>query len=137
MGVIGATLGAGISTLQGHRGLLLDALVSMKVVTADGRLITVSETEHEDLFWAMRGAGANFGIVTEATFRTYEQTNGGQATVIDLVFPPAANHSYYQTLAAYGDDMPSKLALTAVGMYNRDAGIVSTQLSQIQPDISG
>jgi FAD/FMN-containing dehydrogenase len=118
--------------MQGHRGLLHDALLSVRMVTAEGYLITASETEHQDLFWALRGAGANFGIVVDATFRMYDMTNDGQATVIDLVFPAVANQSYYRTLETYGEDMPTNLALTAVAIYNREAGMVSTAKSAFQ-----
>lgn len=58
------TLGAGIGRYQGVFGLLIDSLVSVRLVTADGRLITVSATSNPDLFWAIRGAGSNFGIST-------------------------------------------------------------------------
>ena len=54
---------------MGTFGLILDALVSARVVTATGEVIEVSDTHNEDLFWTIRGAGANFGIITEATFQ--------------------------------------------------------------------
>ncbi|KEY70387.1 hypothetical protein S7711_09361 [Stachybotrys chartarum IBT 7711] len=120
VGVIGATLGAGISPMQGVRGLMIDALLSVQLITAEGDLITVSSTEHPDLFWGLRGAGANFGIVVEATYRMYDLTNHGEVTVIDLVFPASANQSFFRTLHAYDDALPAELAMTAVGVYNRE-----------------
>lgn len=70
-GVLGAYLGAGFGNLQGQVGFGVDNILEMRVVTADGNLRTVSASQEKDLFWAMRGAGPNFGIVTSATVKTY------------------------------------------------------------------
>ena len=63
-GVGGLTLGGGMGRLQRKHGFTIDNLVAVDLVTADGELIHVSEDENADLFWGMRGAGANFGVVT-------------------------------------------------------------------------
>lgn len=112
-------MGAGFGPLKGHRGLLLDALESVRMVTADGRLVTASARQNPDLFWAVRGAGANFGVVTSATFKVYDITNKGQVMVADLVYPATANHTFWRTLQSFEHAMPSRLALTAVAVYNR------------------
>ncbi len=67
-GVAGLTLGGGMGRLQRKLGLTIDSLRAVELVTADGRVVRASEDENPELFWGMRGAGANFGIVTSFEF---------------------------------------------------------------------
>jgi FAD/FMN-containing dehydrogenase len=86
-GVGGLTLGGGMGWLARQYGLSCDNVVSYEVVTADGALVTASRTEHPELFWALRGGGGNFGIVTSFEFQLHEI--GTPALLASYAFDPA------------------------------------------------
>lgn len=72
-GVGGLVLGGGYGMLSGRHGMSVDVLVSCEVVLANGEIVTASETGYPDLFWALRGAGSSFGVVTTFTSRAFPQ----------------------------------------------------------------
>ena len=79
VGLGGLTLGGGIGWLARKHGMTIDSLVEVDLVTADGRLVTVSEAADPDLFWAVRGGGGNFGIATRFRYRLHpvDMVTGG------------------------------------------------------------
>jgi FAD/FMN-containing dehydrogenase len=85
-GIAGLTLSGGIGHLRRKHGLSCDNLVSAQVVTADGSLLTVSQDENQDLFWAIRGGGGNFGVVTSFEYRLHPV---GPEVFVCFVFYPA------------------------------------------------
>ncbi|GAA3373495.1 FAD-binding oxidoreductase [Streptomyces sannanensis] len=106
-GVGGLTLGGGIGYLTRSRGLSCDNLVSADMVTADGRFLMVNEKEHEDLFWAIRGGGGNFGVVTSFEFRLGPVRNVyGGPMLFELDHAAAVLGAYREIIA----DAPEQLS---------------------------
>lgn len=125
VGVLGATLGGTVGIFQGLYGLGLDSLISVRLVTATGDLLTASATQNADLFWGVRGAGANFGIVLSATFEVYDAPNGGILTSTDFLYPTGANESVWQALRTFDDIIPDELAIYIYITFNATAQVVS------------
>jgi hypothetical protein len=98
VGACGAMLGGGFSRLQANFSMSIDNIISLRLVTAQGELITVSETENSELLWAMKGAGHNFGIVTAALVKAYPQVNGGVHWESNMVFLPDHIEEVTQTI---------------------------------------
>ena len=111
-------MGGGIGSLMGHRGLMIDALKSVRIVTASGELVEASTSQYPDLFWAIRGAGSNFGIVTSAVYEVYDVSNNGKAMNADFVFTASANQSFWRLMKDFDKTLPSRLAMTVVAFYD-------------------
>jgi FAD/FMN-containing dehydrogenase len=106
-GVGGLTLGGGTGWLMRRYGLTIDSLLSAQVVTADGEVVRASEEEHADLFWALRGGGGNFGVVTEFEFRVHAL---GQELVAGmLVYPLDKARDVLAFTRDWMDDAPEEL----------------------------
>ena len=84
-GVGGLTLGGGMGWLARQAGLACDNVVSFEVVTAEGDVLRAAADEHPDLYWALRGGGGNFGVVTEFEFRLHD--TGTAALSVEIDFP--------------------------------------------------
>jgi FAD/FMN-containing dehydrogenase len=109
-GIAGLTLGGGIGWLGGKHGLACDNVTSVDIVTADGRLLVASPGEHADLFWAVRGGGANLGVVTSFEYRLHEV---GRVLGGGVVWPLDQAR---QVLRFYGDfahGCPDELSVNA------------------------
>ena len=111
-GIAGLALGSGSGWIERKCGFTCDNLLSAEVVTADGNVVTASDTDNPELFWGLRGGGGNFGIVTTFTFKLHEvgpMVWGGM-----LVFPPqrAAEvvRAYRDFVAGAPDEVGSGLA---------------------------
>jgi FAD/FMN-containing dehydrogenase len=72
-GVGGLTIHGGYGFRSGENGLVIDNLLEVEMVLADGKIVTASRHKHIDLFWAVRGAGSSFGVVTSFTYLGHEQ----------------------------------------------------------------
>lgn len=108
---MGISFGAGLGRLQGKYGYLNDSMVSCKMVLADGSATLISQETNPDLFWAIRGAGHNFGIAIEATFQLYPQTNGGIHHCWDLGFEIEKTERLFELLNHVHLCMPADLAI--------------------------
>jgi FAD/FMN-containing dehydrogenase len=111
-GVAGLTLGGGFGWLTRRFGLTIDNLVAADLVTADGRRLRAAEDEQQDLFWALRGGGGNFGVVTRFEFALHPV---GPEVLCGLVVYPFDQAP--QILATYGEritEMPDELSVWAV-----------------------
>ena len=114
-GIAGLTLGGGIGWLNGKHGLACDNVLSMDVVTADGQLRTVNAGQHQDLFWAMRGGGGNFGVVVSFTYRLHP---AGMVLAGPISYPPeraADALRLYHQVASSGPDSLATSASVARG----------------------
>jgi FAD/FMN-containing dehydrogenase len=105
-GIAGLTLGGGIGWLAGKYGLSCDNLLAVDIVTADGQLRTASATENPDLFWAVRGSGGNFGVVTSFQY----QLHPVGLVLAGLVFYPFEKAKEFLTFYRdFSRDIPDEL----------------------------
>jgi FAD/FMN-containing dehydrogenase len=112
-GIAGLTLGGGQGWLTGKFGLTLDNLLAAEVVTADGERVRASAEEHPDLFWALRGAGANFGVVTSFAYQLHPV---GPTVLGGMVVHPLASgrdvlRFYREFAAGQPDELTTYAAL--------------------------
>jgi FAD/FMN-containing dehydrogenase len=123
VGIAGLTLGGGIGFLTRKYGLAIDALQAVEIVTADGRQVTASAESHPDLFWAVRGGGGNFGVVTRLQFRLYPvgEILGG------ALFMPATR-DVLRSLVPIAASAPEELTTISFLMHIPPAPFAPTEL---------
>jgi len=117
-GVAGLTLGGGIGYLARRFGLTVDSLLAADVVLADGTFVTASEDSHSDLFWALRGGGGNFGVVTSFTFRCHDIGEGGTViagpVLYDLADAPSVMRWYRELVPSLPEELSGWIALLTI-----------------------
>ncbi len=117
-GVAGLTLGGGMGYLTRRFGMTVDNLLAADVVLADGRLVRADETSNSDLFWALRGGGGNFGVVTSFTFRCHPiGDNGtifGGPVLYDLADTGAVMRWYRELLPNLPEELNGWIGLLTI-----------------------
>lgn len=111
-GIGGLTLGGGVGRLQRKFGLTIDNLQAVELVTADGRTVRASETDEPDLFWGIRGAGPNFGVVTSFEFGLHPF--GPLLHRGALVYPASQVHEVWQVFKEFAPTAPDDVSLILV-----------------------
>jgi FAD/FMN-containing dehydrogenase len=110
-GISGLTLGGGIGWLVHKHGLACDNLISVDVVTADGRLLTANATENEDLFWGARGGNGNFGVVTSLEYQLHEV---GPVLGGGVLYPVAKTREVLRFYREFAPSCPDELSTQAL-----------------------
>ena len=131
VGYIGSGLGGGIGFLGGTFGLIIDSLISAKLITAHGDQIEVSASSNSDLFWAIRGAGTNFGIITSAVYKLSKPVNNGEVFYADLIYGASQRSAYFNTMQKFNDNMPSQLGFSSSMFWNATTNEVCTYSSPL------
>jgi FAD/FMN-containing dehydrogenase len=120
VGISGLTLGGGLGILGRKHGLTSDSMLGAQIILADGRLVECDNHRDRELFWALRGAGANFGVVTSLVFKTLPAP---AATVFHLLWPHTNAAGVVDAWQAWAPNRPDELAasllLTAPGHFDR------------------
>ena len=109
VGIAGLTLGGGIGWLVRKHGLTIDDLLAVELVTADGERLQVDSERHPDLFWALRGGGGNFGIITRLQYRLHEID-----TILGGVLILPASPGMLRSFIAAAEDAPDELSTIAI-----------------------
>ncbi len=109
VGIAGLTLGGGIGWLVRKHGLTIDDLLAVELVTADGERLRVDFERHPDLFWALRGGGGNFGVVTRLQYQLHEID-----TILGGLLVLPASPGILRSFIAVADDAPDELSTIAI-----------------------
>jgi FAD/FMN-containing dehydrogenase len=117
-GIAGLTLGGGVGWLMGRCGLVCDNTLSYDVVLANGELIKATADEHADLFWALKGGGGNFGVVTSITYRMYPITTVISGMVLHPLSQAREVLRFYRDFVLSG--LPDELIVYAAALTTPD-----------------
>ena len=111
VGMTGLTLGGGYGPLNGRLGLAADNLLGAELVLADGRCVTTGPEEEPELFWALRGGGGNFGVVTSMRVQLHEARH---LLAGSIVYPWTEAEAVVRCYAAFAETMPDELGMSAI-----------------------
>lgn len=125
--------------LSGLHGLVLDSILSVRLMLPNTTIVTASKDKNAELFWAIRGAGFNFGYVLDATFRIYDQVPNGLHLNADFKFPISQVQSYYERLAELSESLPKELSVLTLFNYDTDLNqtIITTNAVYAGPEAQG
>jgi FAD/FMN-containing dehydrogenase len=132
-GISGLTLGAGWGHLHGRHGLALDNVISLDLVTADGRLLTANASENADLFWGLRGSGGNLGIVTSLEYRLHPV---GHVLGGAVFYPAGKAKEVLHFFRDWADKIPDELVIQCASLTMPDAGPVFAIVGCYHGDLS-
>jgi FAD/FMN-containing dehydrogenase len=116
-GIAGLTLGGGLAWLMGRYGMAIDNLLSAEVVLASGDVVTASDDADHDLFWAIRGGGGNFGVVTSFEFRLHDLATVLRGPVLHAVEAAPELLAFYRD---FSTDAPDELGAQAAFLHAPD-----------------
>ncbi|KAL9112786.1 MAG: hypothetical protein Q9227_003089 [Pyrenula ochraceoflavens] len=131
VGIVGATMGAGLGRLQGLYGFISDNLLSARLMLPDTTVIEVSSESNPELFWGLRGAGFNFGFVLNATYRVHDEVPNGQHFNADFQFPLNATRAFFQALKDHGSQLPAPLCIDAAVLWNSTLNSTSLYVNAV------
>ncbi|RYP19806.1 hypothetical protein DL765_003152 [Monosporascus sp. GIB2] len=137
---IGATLGGGVGRWSGVYGLMIDGLLSVRLVTADGDVVETSDTSNPDLFWGIRGAGANLGIIVAATYKLHKPVSGGRVLSVDFMLPVDRKTEYFTIMKQLHDKgLPAELAIVTGILYEPNSGstLIGGNWAWLGPEVEG
>lgn len=131
-GIAGLTLGGGVGWLVRHYGMCCDNLISAEIVTANGELVTASDTENADLFWGLKGGGGNFGVATSLTYRLYPVSQVFSGMVI---YPRAEAKAIFKAYRDFMQTAPEELTLYAALIHTPDGLPVTALMGCYSGDV--
>jgi len=132
IGISGLTIGGGISYFTAKYGFAMDNVLAYEIVTANGKVVTATATCNSDLFWAMKGGGSNFGIVTKFTFATYKVPSVSTAIQIFTEDSIPAYITAIANLANYQDQVDTAAGGIFTFGYTPSTGAVQAQFLGVQ-----
>ncbi|KAI0877508.1 hypothetical protein GGS24DRAFT_487881 [Hypoxylon argillaceum] len=131
VGMVGATLGAGIGRLEGLYGLMVDSLLSVRLMLPNTTVVEVSQESNPDLFWGIKGAGFNFGYVLNATYRVYDAPAKGTNFNADFEFPLNSTRAFYQALHDRAGKLPAPLCLSTSLSLSATENVTTLQVNAV------